>query len=392
MKASASYVIAGGPPTATATDEYTGPLPLAADGGGNRIFYPNSDGLITTSNQAIGDFVDGNATYDAASSTFRFFAPFAQTQLTSGATPTQYKGMGYGIVQVPEPPPRFRWLVKLNINAISASANVYSLKVQVPSRASIRFAGMTADGTWKRLRTLNCENDDDSDTTDNDGAADAGLYTRTCLLRAPGIVKFGVLTRDVLIPANLDLPSANIEGVDGFFSTFDECAVPKKGSPVECLNDGTPRACQSQRGACATADDCCGNLVCQNGSCAQPACRSARGACSRDVDCWSGLTCQNGTCNAPVVSTCQESGACATDDDCCDDFQCWYGSCRRTPLPECIPQGTPCIVSTDCCVGLTCTAGACDVAAVCQPTGGRCATASDCCTGTCSSGGQCLEP
>jgi hypothetical protein len=189
------------------------------------------------------------------------------------------------------------WYVRLNsVVAQGQPANaLYSLKVTVPSRAHVRFAGKTADGTWKRLQTIDCENNDE--TSGPAGAQAQQESKRTCLVHAPGVVKFAVLTRDVLIPADVDLPGAGVEGINEFFSTFDECGVPRDGETIECFNDGTPAACEPLRGTCAADGDCCTGLTCQSGACAPPpACSTLRGACTTTSDCCTGLACTSGLC------------------------------------------------------------------------------------------------
>jgi hypothetical protein len=315
MPATASYAIASGPPLVTpgAVDTgLSGALPLSvgcpsflscgADQPKQRVFYKNQDSLtkigpdpngstaiVPTNLLDMGDFEDGTFSYDKVTDRFHFVTPW------SGTDASQKPRVYYNVVELQPPPTRIRYFIDLTFTSLGTQ--LYLAKVRLPGPARVRFAGQTANGTWKRLATNDCENDDDTTTPDGDGPADSNVFSRTCRIHAKGIVKLAVLTRDVSLPHNVDLPSFGVEGIHEFFSTMDECGVPTAGASTHCFNDGSPAKCESVRGTCSADADCCTGLTCQSGACAPlPTCSTLRAPCTTTTDCCSGLACTSGLC------------------------------------------------------------------------------------------------
>lgn len=314
MPGTASYVVASGPPVLTAQGGVDpglgGVLPLSVgctgpcvpDQAPGRVFYRNMDSLLTigpvspssstivpTRLGDMGDFEDGAFSYDISTDRFHFVTPWSQTDATQAAQ------VHYNVVEIQPPPPRVRYYIDASFT--TTDGQVYLAKVRVPSVSRIEFAGKSAAGTWSQLPGYQCVDDDDTVTPDGDGPVGANAFTRTCLLRAPGIVKLAVLTRDVLVPYNVALPSFGVNGIREFFSTMDECGLPTVGAATHCFDDGTPPACAPLRSTCSTNGDCCSRLTCQSGTCAPaPVCSPARGACRTNTDCCAALLCTSGSC------------------------------------------------------------------------------------------------
>ena len=137
----------------------------------------------------------------------------------------------------------------------------------------------------------------------------------------------GVVLMFALVPG---CPSAAPPGGDG---------GPAPGEiGGRCLSDGsctegfcfaldnTCVRCFEEGVACTNSEQCCEDLVCTDGVCAEPA------ACTTNDDCPEGQICQDGVC--------VEAPTCATDDDCPDGQICQDGVCVAGPVELRFPYRT----------------------------------------------------
>lgn len=101
-------------------------------------------------------------------------------------------------------------------------------------------------------------------------------------------------------------------------------------------------------GACDTAADCQGGLVCCVGVCIERAsCPFV--SCDDDAQCGEGEMCCPGTNSCLSQAQCVESGWCGGDSDCGDGRACCDGMCTDRPFCE-----GACRVDGDCGAGLCC--------------------------------------
>jgi hypothetical protein len=152
-------------------------------------------------------------------------------------------------------------------------------------------------------------------------------------------------------------------------------------SDAQCCDGACDGTCGRALGQGCVSDPDCSSQVCTNGQCAcatNPASNgSTFGSCASDQDCCSGLVCQQFVagdsqygecCNAPGAS-------CQGHDDCCDQ-NCVDGQC------QCLPVGSHCEEPfSGCCSGVCGSDGACQ-----NLPGGECRLSSDCTTYNCDGG------
>ncbi len=165
-----------------------------------------------------------------------------------------------------------------------------------------------------------------------------------------------------------------------------------------CDNSFCVFPCAETGTHCAADEDCCDELVCTNGACAESdACFGAGDPCASADDCCTG-DCVNGVCDdadacAHYDAACsfpEVTVAASIDGSNCCEGQCLEGIC----VPWCIGDGGDCADDDDCCTGLACVDGACLTAEVCGVFGDACEMIEDhgCCAGLTCFEGQCDNP
>jgi hypothetical protein len=131
---------------------------------------------------------------------------------------------------------------------------------------------------------------------------------------------------------------------------------PDDGGPPP--GDGAP-SCKAATGTCLDDSECCQGLTCGMTTLGQVCCGNAGMTCATQngEDCCGDLLCVNGTCTSPSACL-QPTQPCQTSDQCCDGR-----SCATTSLGQvcCGNQGDTCTTQNgeDCCGALLCQNGQC---------------------------------
>lgn len=140
-----------------------------------------------------------------------------------------------------------------------------------------------------------------------------------------------------------------------------------------------PRCCVGAGETCINSADCCGFMMCVDGTCSA----GREGSfCIDSSECGEGLTCQTFTCQ-PAGAMCTEPNQeCSGSGACCDGLACAAHFDRDmpvTPPPErcCASGGSSCDDSFDCCGEMICNGGMCE----CVNEDGLCWSDQDCCDG-----------
>ncbi len=185
--------------------------------------------------------------------------------------------------------------------------------------------------------------------------------------------------------------------------------------------------CTSLSDTCSETDQCCQrtDTFCQPAPQTQRCCHPAGGDCSGHLDCCGWMLCDEGTCQ------CQQTGeSCVTDEECCPTMDesggsvpsvCVDGTCQRgqgacvpvregcdeggttccaglacsttrassaeTPSYCCAKAGTSCAGELDCCGLMFCTDGVCE----CGESGDPCVSDQECCEGSACILGECVS-
>lgn len=113
----------------------------------------------------------------------------------------------------------------------------------------------------------------------------------------------------------------------------NDCAGEQHCLGNTCLH------CGDEQSSCTSSDDCCGALVCNDGTCGEP-CGHAGDACLGGGVCCGSLSCNEGTCDTCAL----EAAACASDADCCGTLSCIDGACS-----PCRGTSEGCSDAGDCC-------------------------------------------
>ncbi len=133
--------------------------------------------------------------------------------------------------------------------------------------------------------------------------------------------------------------------------------------------------CVAKGADCEGDSDCCENLMCDEGVCAD-VCTPSGGSCKDGSTCCEGTVCTNGFCTGCAL----EGQTCSGTNLCCDGFGCISGRCRICSDKTCSPL-------TPCCSGKACEGGNCitcvESGSVCKD-GQPCCADSTCISGTCT--------
>src|SRR5690606_6444318 len=97
------------------------------------------------------------------------------------------------------------------------------------------------------------------------------------------------------------------------------------------------QCCGSPETSCDSHEDCCGQMLCENGECQ---CVGRDGLCDRDVDCCEGDICLVGSCQDGTECV-RERQVCDVDNPCCGRLTCLAHYSEQTSYC-CVSQGFRC--------------------------------------------------
>jgi hypothetical protein len=182
-----------------------------------------------------------------------------------------------------------------------------------------------------------------------------------------------------------ECPGRRVMGVqfDGECCDEDECCVRNKCGPCPCVSDGDCppfRCCKQINVACASDQECPGDLGCLDGECVN----LDGSPCVPDPE-GNGRDCDGGaSISVCLPCPCEEQLDCGEGGKCCEDTEEPYCCAEE----ETCCEGVCCPENIVCCGGVCCEEGECCVGGVCQQC---CEEDEDCPEGECCNDGECGE-